>query len=184
MSNNFRIWKLKKWLTIEDAAGLVVADEPSKAQMGNKDEWDAIHGVLSEALRDGGLSAEDIKQPPEMDIGPFDHVYNQTLVRASALTEWFVKNNFHSDFFNPDTSEQTVITKPKLEYQTRLMSIMYDTIERYYGDNYDPDDRDSVPRQVDVIEWLVTNYSLSEVEAKAIDKMTRPKQLRNPQGKK
>jgi hypothetical protein len=73
-----------------------------------------------------------------------------------------------------------VIEKP--EYQTPLMVIMYATIKRYYGENYDPNDRDSWTKQTDVIGWIRKKYSLSEAKAKAIEKMTRPDKSIYPQG--
>ena len=110
-------------------------------------------------------------------------------IKITAIKEWLTLKGIKSPFFFPDEpDQQAVITKskpkPKPEYQTKLMSIMYDTIKRYYGANYDPNDRDSVPKQTNVIEWIRETYTLSEAEAKAIDKMTRPDQTKSPQGKK
>jgi hypothetical protein len=97
-----------------------------------------------------------------------------TAARQTAIPEWLYPNGIESDYFssldNPVKTE--VITRP--EYQTELMVIMYATIKRYYGENYDPNDSDTAPKQNDVIGWIRNTYSISEAKAKAVEKMTRP----------
>jgi hypothetical protein len=121
----------------------------------------------------------ELGQLEEFSPPPIDEVN----IKVTAIKEWLTLKSIKPPFFFPDEPEQqTVISKP--EYQTRLMSIMYETINRYYGENYDPSDRDTVPNQIRLIAWLRDTYSLSDPEAKAIDKILRPEQVKRPQGKK
>lgn len=110
---------------------------------------------------------------------------NDANIKITSIKEWLNLKSFQPHFFSPEEPEkQTKKEEYRPEYQTYLMSIMYDTIKRYYGENYDPNDRDSVPNQIRLIAWLRDTYSLSDPEAKAIDKMLRPEQVKRPQGKK
>jgi hypothetical protein len=115
-------------------------------------------------------------------------------IRQTAIPEWLNACGVESEYFSsldkqnkrfvipppeseyfswPDNPDKIdVIARP--EYQTKLMAIMYATIERYYGENYDPNDSDTAPKQTDVIGWIRKKYSLSEAKAKAVEKMTRP----------
>lgn len=60
------------------------------------------------------------------------------------------------------------------EHKTKLLDIVDQVISRYYGDNFNLADRDSWPKQVDVIGWLRSKYGLSERLALAVDLVTRP----------
>ena len=105
-----------------------------------------------------------------------------TLLKTEEIKRWLNAKELKPSFFYPDENTKESGSIKNQEYQTRLMSIMYDTVDRYYGENYDPNDRDTVPKQVNVIEWLEYTYALSNAEARAIDKLTRPEQGKPPQG--
>lgn len=62
---------------------------------------------------------------------------------------------------------------------SRLSAIMEKVIARFYGPNFDPNDSDTWPRQVDIVEWLQSAHHLSKREAEAIDIVTRPDRARN-----
>jgi hypothetical protein len=112
-------------------------------------------------------------------------ILNGTEVKVSVIREWLVANNIESDFFCPkEDSLQRVRTTSRTQYQTRLMEIMYETIERYYGENYDPNDRDTVTKQDVVVAWLMLEHSLSKRSAEAIDIIIRPEQFKSPKGRK
>jgi len=115
------------------------------------------------------------------DFGPGD--IDSAEIKVSAIKKWFDLRGIRPAFFFSEEPEHQTPTRNKNpNYETLLMSIMYATIDRYYGENYMPDERDTVPLQTTVVEWLIGNYSLSKSEAMAIDKMTRPNRSRHPKG--
>lgn len=102
---------------------------------------------------------------------------NRAQIKVSAIKQWLIKKNLKPGFFFPEETEQQeeTIQYQQPIYQTRLMEIMYKTIERYYGVNYDPEDTDSTTKQKIIIDWLKETYDLSGAQAKAIDILTRPR---------
>jgi hypothetical protein len=61
-----------------------------------------------------------------------------------------------------------------INHDTKLLRVMQTARERYYGANFDPDDPDTLPKQTDVVAWLIATYALSKREAEAIDIVIRP----------
>lgn len=112
--------------------------------------------------------------------------------------KYFIKKEHlaaHRIFFSgdrPDSEETKVLrvafrqhigfaSKPKMhspacqrKHNTKLLELIDEVINRYYGENFELTDRDSWPKQIDVIEWLRSTYSLSERLALAVDLVTRP----------
>ena len=172
-------WKFREYLTIDEVTYLALGCDPENCNY-LPDGWHALNKVL--------LEAADPNQYPFDSIAVVDKdaaFSGESLLTVFHLEEWFKSKKLLPPFFFPEeTDQQPVATKSKPAYQTRLMSIMYETINRYYGENYDPNDRDSVPLKSVVIDWLRDTYSPSGIEAQAIDMMTRPDHVRKPQGKK
>lgn len=62
----------------------------------------------------------------------------------------------------------------KLAHKTRMLNVVQAVIERYYGPQFEDGNIDTVPRQKDVIEWLMQTFDLSKREADSVDVVTRP----------
>jgi len=212
MEDRLQFWTLREWLTLHEAASLICDDDPSVTFISSADEaaaldlsgtayviglasdgYDAMYGALKEAV-EMGLDTE-FRQGKQKIVQPSAAIFtpmtvknydlstgdiHEAQIEVIAIKKWLTMKEIQPAFFFPEQAEQQV--KSKSDYQTRLMSIMYATIDRYYGDNYEHDNSDTVPKQVDVIEWLVTNFSLSDAKAKAIDKLTRPDHSKSPKG--
>ncbi|TDP74134.1 hypothetical protein DES47_101186 [Roseateles toxinivorans] len=65
-----------------------------------------------------------------------------------------------------------------LPTHSKLLLLMRQIVDRYYGPNFQIDEVDSWPRQKDVVDWLKAQ-GLSEREAMAIDIVSRPDRLRS-----
>jgi len=59
-------------------------------------------------------------------------------------------------------------------HDTKLMRIQKKIIERFYGDLFDMNDRETWTNQNVVVDWLIKEFGLSDRESKAIDMITRP----------
>ena len=77
------------------------------------------------------------------------------------------------------------VTQPSIQSElnsrrchSRLLSIVEAVINRYYGGQFNPDDADTWTKQTDVIEWLTSEYKLTNREAEAVDIVTRPDKAR------
>jgi hypothetical protein len=132
------------------------------------------HDIKLGNLKGDRTPYEEIFTPNNIRFSAEIEHSDDFLIRQAAIPEWLNSKGIESEYFSsldrPFTTD--VIARP--EYQTELMLIMYDTIERYYGNNYDLNDSDTAPKQTDVIGWIMEKYSISEAKAKAVDKMTRP----------
>jgi len=194
MEDKLQFWTMKDWLTIYQATMLACGEDPSLDEIGNTTTgipvgYDAFHQALIDDVKKDSTNWFLEEDDPDVIFNNIKNDHNRirsdirldTQLQVTDIKRWLSKKGKKPAFFFPEE-----IDKPHIEvnvgYQTRLMTIMYTVINRYYADNYDPDNRDTVPKQVDVIEWLVTNYSLSDVEAKAIDKLTRPERSKSPKG--
>jgi len=178
---NLEFWSLREWLTIDEATYLALGCDPSNKNY-CPDGWEGLSSVLYEAVANSDGFTFDSRT---VDFKEEGLNVDKTLIKVSAIKEWFQLKKMENAFFNREKKESInteEIVRP--EYRSRLMTIMYETINRYYSKNYDPNDRDTVTKQTDLVEWLETTYSLSNAEARAIDKMTRPEQSISPQGKK
>lgn len=210
MADNLQFWRKVEWLSIYDAALLLCDVNPSTKFASNKHDMEILElegefysvGMpeafesakalllnhvkadqkFSSENNDDGVLFKEIKFREDIVS---DEINAITEIRMVDVVAWFVKNDFESDFFSvqaDNLGHKKNLAKP--EYQTELMTIMYETIKRYYGEQYDPDDRDTVSRQDNVVSWLKKEYALSGAQAKAIDKMTRPHRATSPNGKK
>ena len=81
----------------------------------------------------------------------------------------------NDDFNLPDITKFVVKNKilPN-SHETKLMRIQRKVIERFYGDQFNINDRDTWTKQIVVVDWLMKEHHLSDREAKAIDMITRP----------
>ena len=115
---------------------------------------------------------------------------HEGLINVDSFVTWLEKHNIDAPFFSNEAPIPKPVKRP--EYSTHMIKIMYDVIERYYGENYDPNNRDSVSSGPAVQKWITENYERSDgsgepvsgVEARAIDTMTRPDDIRRPKTKK
>jgi len=206
MEDKLQFWFLKESLSIYQAAVLACGEDPSLnyVETASDVEGCMIQGLPYEHGMPSGFDAfsqaliDDVKKDSRALLftdddsemvfkevqsngrNPSD-INVRTTLRVSDIRQWLTRKGIKPAFFFPEADgDITISSRPN--YQTYLMSLMYKTIDRYYGENYDPNDRDTIPKQVNVIDWLVTNYSLSDVEAKAIDKLTRPERSKRPKG--
>jgi hypothetical protein len=79
-------------------------------------------------------------------------------------------------------SKQLGLPTPVLAGAAKPVSSLLGFVEtvqrRWYGPNFDPLDRDTFPKQTDVVGWLMTEHVLSKRQAEAIDIVTRPDHAR------
>lgn len=114
-------------------------------------------------------------------------VTSSTPLKLEELFAWFNSKNLRPEFFFPSDDNKLItsaVDTNSYKHSTSLLSILNLTINRYYGDNYDPNDKDTIPKQRDVVDWLMTIHSLSKRQAEAIDIITRPETLKNSKAKK
>jgi hypothetical protein len=194
MEDSLRFWKLKEWLSASEVAHLVIGSEPSHGLNIQPGGWRPIYDTLNLAftkychikydLREGNINFyEGIFTPDNINAFVVEFDCDEDFeIRQAAIPEWLNFHGIESEYFSSlDNQVKTdVIARP--EYQTKLMAIMYATIERYYGENYDSNDSETTPKQTDVIGWIIEKYSISHAKAMAVDKMTRPDKSIYPQG--
>lgn len=103
-------------------------------------------------------------------------------IKKSELIRWFEFKGLKPAFFFPDIPPKRSEEKPQNQYRTRLMNIMDKAIARYYGVNFDVNDKDTYPNQDDVIDWLMGEFSLSKRRASAIEILIAPRDGNYPEG--
>jgi len=194
---NLHQWKCRDYLTVDEAVCLALGEEPSNYTHDHLlateapeiyASYDSIEGF--NLLSSGLQNAIEAKGIPTIMTGNVGDAYREEKISVADLIPWLEKHNIDAPFFIHENPAPKPTKRP--EYQTHMMKVMYDVIERYYGENYDPDNRDSVTSGPVVQKWLVENYErsdgsgkpLSGVEASAIDAMTRPDQIRHRKTKK
>lgn len=94
------------------------------------------------------------------------------IVHVNELKRWFNSINLKPRFFFADselTPKNNTISHSN--YRTKRMDIIDRAIARYYGENFDISDKDSYPKQDQIIDWLRSEFSLSDIEARAIEKI-------------
>jgi len=104
-------------------------------------------------------------------------------LKVNEIKMWFKSIEMKPIFFFPETDRDKLTIDEHPKYQTKLMTIMYETINRYYGENFDQEDKDSYPRQKDIIEWLGENHSLTGRRAEAIEIIIAPRGDNSLEGK-
>lgn len=82
----------------------------------------------------------------------------------------------HIGFDEKSLPQASRTTRP---YQTRLLGYVDEVIERYYGEGFDPSNRDTWNKQDVIVEWLMDTYKLSKRAARAIAVVTTPDSARN-----
>jgi hypothetical protein len=171
---NLKIWKLKKYLTLEEAASLALDIIPQDKKIVDED-YKSMLSVLVEALNMKEFSEDSIKQPPHIDVSIYSHVSYETKIAIPELQKWFAKQNFHSEFFNNNLAESNQTNLSETNYTTKLMKIMNKAIHRYYGENFDHSDKDTHPKQEHIVAWLRAEFSLSQRQAEAIEIIIAPR---------
>jgi len=225
VEDELKFWRLKEWLSIDEASSLAFGCNPSDMNASKADGYGVFHSALTEAVKTD-LTSEFMmfKITEELMIADISEERRQTLfndvlehnkalsfsvtmvegyklegfhgsdigdmdkaqIKVIAFKKWLMLKGISPPFFFPEKVEQLDdLVSIEINHVTPLMSIMNDTIKRYYGQNYDSNDKDTAAKQVDVIQWLMESYNspnnpdepLSKAEAMAVDKMTRPKKL-------
>ena len=197
MSNSLDLYRFRDYLTIHEVACLV--DEMPPCSGLTSDKYHPFVELISEAVsRDlkiahtfdefGLLNSEDCDRYKIFfdDYGTAEtatscfpitpktiSVTRDTRVSVKDLLRWFEFKGFKPAYFFPDAPKETV--HHKQNYQTRLMKIMDIAIARYYGDNFDPENRDTYPKQDHVIEWLMSEFSLTRRKAESIEIIITPR---------
>ncbi|MES2661719.1 MAG: hypothetical protein V4629_00295 [Pseudomonadota bacterium] len=104
--------------------------------------------------------------------------YNFTTDRYSASTEEAnVKKEAFLKMIGVQTNNEIAVTN--FGENSKLFKVLKAIINRYYSITFDINDRDTWPKQKDVIEWLINEHKLSRREAEAIDIVSRPDLARN-----
>lgn len=101
------------------------------------------------------------------------------MVRAAALRAFLDgKLDVSPEVKATGTSSHSRVHLASFQHETKLLRVLETTRERYYGKNFVPNDPETLPKQTDVVAWLMATYSLSKREAEAIDIVTRPESAR------
>lgn len=167
VEDKLQFWVLKEWLTIYQAAMLACGEDPSLDEGGDPIAatpvgYDAFHQALLDDVKKDNLE-QMVGDVPDAIFKEIKNDYRSrpiiklnTELKVTDIKQWLTRKGIKPPFFFPE-DEGDITTTSRPIYQTHLMSLMYKTIDRYYGENYDPNDRDTVPKQVNVTDWLETN---------------------------
>ena len=184
MEDMLQFWRLKEWLSIYQAAVLACGEDPSNnyVETAHDVQGCMIHGLpyeygmpsgfnaFSSALIDyvqkdsylSGITDDDrdvvFKDIRNNGRAPSDININ-TELKVIDIKRWLNIEGIKPDFFFPELDEEQIITS-RTTHQTDLMSIMYKTIDRFYGENYDPNNRDTFTKQEYITGWLKDEFSL------------------------
>jgi len=195
-AENLQQWKYRDYLTGDQAICLALGEEPDGYTHDRRlasdlpEVYAYYHSIESfEMLRGSLQNAIDAKGIPSIMTGDVGDLYRETQVAVTDLIPWLEKHNIEAPFFrSKDTRKLQPAKRP--EYHTHMMGIMYDVIDRYYGENYNPHDNSSVFSSEAVKKWIKDHLrssdgeKLSDREAGAIDMLTRPDHIRKPLSKK
>jgi hypothetical protein len=121
---------------------------------------------------------ENIKAPARN--GGISNDISLYRIKQTAVKQWLQSEGVHSAYFEnlPDiapNSEGSPFNKLNSQHSTKLLNIMLKTIERYYGANFDLNDKDTYPKQEHIITWLRSEFSLSKRKAEAIEIIIAPR---------
>ncbi|MGF6481985.1 hypothetical protein [Paraburkholderia sp. JPY419] len=85
---------------------------------------------------------------------------------------------------NRDLREELAIVRKLVpRHDTRLLQAVRTVQDRFWGDNWNEDDRDTWPRQDNIVQWLMASANLSSKrEAEAVDLVAAPAKRRNKTG--
>lgn len=128
-----------------------------------------LYEYLAETyLEDNGTKTEGtgLSRPPDA----------KSNVRETALTEQVA---VLTERLQQAENENTALKKRTFRHENQLLELVRKVQERYWGDNFDPNDPDTYSKQYDIIEWLMkTSRCESQKEAEMIARMARPPGLR------
>ncbi|WP_152495109.1 hypothetical protein [Paraburkholderia kururiensis] len=122
-------------------------------------EW--VHGIY---FRDG-----DLELHQAFFAGAPQLLDSERNLRRIALQNALGLNNDVSS-----KPSEPVVRK----HQTTLLRAAQAVIDRYYGSQFDENDRSTITPQKAVVAWLQDAYGLSEREAESVDIVTRPDSAR------
>jgi hypothetical protein len=180
-----QIWKLLDQLFIGHACLLALGFDPHDAPGVSMMRKPVGYSGLYEAIVQDIGKVEKGDSSPVLSISDFHFTQSGTfytyIIKQSAFKAWLEERRFKSEYFDTSNAVQKPIINTN--HKTSLMMVMEETINRYYGDQYDPSNKDSLSSQKDVVEWLMSHKNLSKREAEAIDIVTRPDNARKPKGK-
>jgi len=175
--SDLSLWRAKEWLTLHQAASLSCGVDPSNA---NETEapagWHGIYEALLEELFDSPMIIASTLKPEDVILGRNgwqEPMPQECFVRQTAIGAWLDSKGIRPAYFFPN--DEAAEPRPKHGYSTSLMDAVDAVVARYYGENYDPSNPDSIPRQAHVIEWLKETYSLSSRQAESVDIVARPR---------
>lgn len=76
---------------------------------------------------------------------------------------------------NPSSGKTMLSNNLSFRYETVFLKLAAEVQDRYFGDNYDPNDPDTRPRKDHVVEWLKNrNSDLTKPDLQAIDRVAMP----------
>lgn len=207
-----RFWKLQEFITIHQASMLAIGLDPGNNLFGfepfvPRSGYEPIKLALTTKLTQYYYKQLDTQIDNQLDVesSDFDEIFcpeniksatheggddNDIAlyrIRQTAIKDWLQSEGIYSAYFeslsdNPKKNHGS--TKAlSINYSTNLMSIMYETIERYYGKNFSIEDKDTYPKQEHVTEWLKTQFSLSKRQAEAIEIIISPRNDVHPEDK-
>lgn len=175
--SDLNYWRLKEWLTAHEVACLACGIDPSRVcGFEQPDGWNGIYDAViegfiradkefSELYCDENFNKHTIDRPY---IDPLDAPnYATYQIKQNAIRDWFASHGIRPAYFFPEQGEDQQYQEGK--YKTNLMGIMDKAIARYYGENFDVNDRESYPNQVNIVDWLMSEFSLSKRQAEAIE---------------
>jgi hypothetical protein len=90
-------------------------------------------------------------------------------IRRTALQRHIEANQPIKTSANPQTGRK---------HSTKLLSLVEAVIVRYYGNNFDPTNRETWPTQEAIKSWLKSEHGLSDREAMSVDIIARPDNIR------
>ena len=172
-------WRLKKRLTAHEVASLACGIDPTHTKRMYQEEipegWQAIYDAVIEGFMTADsefaeLFCDETFNKYTIDRPAFDELdipsYHHYQIDQQVIRNWFVLNEIKPAYFFPDQENEQ---HQEAKYKTTLMGVMQKAIARYYGENFDVNDSDSYPKQVTIIDWLRTEFSLSKRQAEAIE---------------
>jgi len=112
--NNLYYWKLRKTLTITEAAHLIIGENPSGHQDSTDyfglytSNFDPVFHTLHEALSTGELIGEGLIT---LDNETGSPVSDQTKIAVPEIKKWLTKNEVRSDFFETHCPTESIEEK-------------------------------------------------------------------------
>jgi len=201
---DLRFWKLQEFITIHQACMLATGIDPGNNLFGfepfiprsgyepiksslttklTEYYYDTLDKKIDKELGLDSLEADQIFCPENIKSatheGGDDNDIALYRIKQTAIRDWLKSEGIYSVYFESISNRESI---PALNgrdrvqnYSTELIEIMFKTIERYYGDNFDFHNKDTYPKQEHVIDWLMTEFSLPRRKAEAIEIIITPR---------